>query len=85
MGHHPKQTLKLKLKRDTKETNWDTNQIYTEVETKMGHQPNIWKFKTKMGHKTDRMDTNQVETIMGHQPNDTLKLKLKWDTTQIRQ
>ena len=38
-----------------------------------------------MGHKTKRMDTNQVETIMGHQPNNTLKLKLKWDTTQIRQ
>ena len=38
-----------------------------------------------MGHKTNRVDTNQIETLMGQQPNDTLKLKLKLDTTQIRQ
>ena len=66
MGHQPNQTLKRKLKRDTKQRTWDTYQ----GETKMGHLPNmtsklIIKCDTRMikwNIRQTKWNTNKLDT-----------------------
>ena len=48
----------------------------------MGHKTDKLGYKTDKKRKPTKLDT-KVKTKMGHQQNQTLKLKLKWDTDQV--